>query len=491
LKAFVILIAILIPIIGGAIVPLLKFQNGKKREKYVSLVVIINTILVFFLLCNRPEGVFTLVNLTSSISIAFAIDGLSMIFAGLVAGLWPLATIYAFEYMKHEGKENTFFTYYTMTYGVALGVAFSANLITMYLFYELLTFITLPIIMHAMDKKAMHAGRRYLIYSVGGAAFAFMGIMVLYSITGTTDFTFGGLLGAVATTGKESWLLIAYLVVFLGFGVKAAVFPLHGWLPTAGVAPTPVTALLHAVAVVKAGVFALMRVTYYSFGTDFLKGTWVQYVAMALAIFTILYGSTMAVREQHLKRRLAYSTVSNLSYIVFGITLMTPLGLAAGLSHMIFHGVMKICLFLCAGAVIYKTHREYVYELKGFGKVMPVTMGCFLVGSLALTGIPGFCGFISKWNLANAAVETGNTLAFAGVIALVISAILTAVYLFTIAVQAYFPGEGFDKASVQEIEDPNNYMKIPMILLCVLMLILGCFSGPLMTMINQIAAGLV
>lgn len=472
-------------------IPLFKFQKGTDREKYVALVVLLNSILVFLMLFNRPQEALTIVNLTSTISISFAVDGLSVVFAGLLAGLWPLASCFAFEYMKHEGEENKFFTYYTMTYGVALGVAFSANLITMYLCYEILTLITLPIIMHAMDKKAMSAGRKYLIYSIGGAAFAFMSVMVLYSVTGTTDFTYGGLLGATNIAGKESWLLIAFIVAFLGFGVKAAVFPLHGWLPTAGVAPTPVTALLHAVAVVKAGVFAIIRITYYSFGTDFLKDTWAQYTAMTLAIVTILFGSTMAVREQHLKRRLAYSTVSNLSYILFGVMLMTPAGLAAGLSHMIFHGIMKISLFFCAGAIIYKTHREYVYELKGFGKVMPVTMGCFLIGSLALVGVPGLCGFISKWNLANAAVETGNTLAFVGVLALMLSAILTAIYLFTIVIHAYFPGEGFDAAGLQGVEEANLYIKAPLIILCVAMLILGCFSGPLMTLFNSVSTGLI
>ena len=170
---------------------------------------------------------------------------------------------------------------------------------------------------------------------------------------------------------------------------------------------------------------------------------------------------------------------------------MTPAGLAAGLSHMIFHGIMKISLFFCVGAIIYKTHREYVYELKGFGKVMPVTMGCFLIGSLALVGVPGLCGFISKWNLANAAVETGNTLAFIGVLALMLSAILTAIYLFTIVIHAYFPGEGFDAAGLQGVEEANLYIKAPLIILCVAMLILGCFSGPLMTLFNSVSTGLI
>lgn len=491
-----ILIAILLPILGGAIIPLFHFEKGTNREKYVISVVLLTSVLVFFMLFNRPEGTLTVVPLSSSISIAFRIDGLSMVFGGLLAGLWPLASCFAFEYMKHEGKENTFFTYYTMTYGVALGVAFSANLITMYLCYELLTLITLPIIMHAMDEKAIHAGRKYLIYSIAGAAFAFMGVMVLYAAAGTTDFTFGGLLTKGNVGMNENWLLIAYLVAFLGFGVKAAVFPFHGWLPTAGVAPTPVTALLHAVAVVKAGVFAIIRVTYYGFGTDFLSGTWAHYVVASLAIITIVFGSSMAVKEQHLKRRLAYSTVSNLSYILLGVTMMTPEGLAAGLAHMIFHGVMKICLFFCAGAIMYKTHREFVYQIKGFGRKMPVTMACFAIGSLALVGVPGLCGFVSKYSLAIAAIDTVKEgtigmVGVLGVVALMISAILTAIYLFTIVIKAYFPGADFDYNTIANVEDPNYYMKAPLIILCVLMLIFGLHSAPLLTFFRSVATGLI
>lgn len=483
------ILPVLLPVLAGALLPALHLKKSS-REIYVAAAVALNSILVFCLLLNRPDGALTLAAITAQVSIAFKIDGLSMVFAGLVAALWPLASIYAFEYMEHEGKQDSFFAFYTAAYGIVVGVAFSANLITMYLFYELLTFITLPLIMHEMDKKAIHAGRKYLIYSVAGAACAFVAIMILLSAAGTTDFAFGGILAGREIGDKASLLLIAYLIAFMGFGVKAAVFPFHGWLPTAGVAPTPVTALLHAVAVVKAGVFAIARVTFYSFGTDFLSGTWVQSVVMAMAVITIVYGSLMAVRERHIKRRLAYSTVSNLSYIVFGITLMSQVGLAAALSHMIFHGVMKICLFFCAGAIICKTGCEYVQELDGFGKKMPVTMACFTVASLALTGVPGLCGFISKWNLAMAATQSASPIAYLGIFALMISAVLTAIYLFTIVVRAYFPGGDFDYTAAGPKADPTVYMKAPLIILCLMMLLMGVCSGPFMSFFNQVAAGL-
>lgn len=225
----------------------------------------------------------------------------------------------------------------------------------------------------------------------------------------------------------------------MGFGVKAAVFPLHGWLPKASVAPTPVTALLHAVAVVKAGAFAVIRLTYYSYGTDFLKGTWAQYAVMAIVIFTILFGSSAALKQVHFKRRLAYSTVANLSYILFGVTLMTPIGLEAGVLHMLFHSIIKIGAFFAAGAVLHSTKREYISELDGLGKKMPITFGTFTVFALALTGIPLFNGFVSKWALASAAIQSGDTLSFIGIIVLLISALLTAIYMLNISVRAFFP----------------------------------------------------
>ena len=201
---------------------------------------------------------------------------------------------------------------------------------------------------------------------------------------------------------------IVYLLAFWGFGVKAAVFPFQGWLPQASVAPTPVTALLHAVAVVKSGAFAVMRLTYYCFGTELIRGTWVHFVVMSIAMLSILYGSTMAVKETHFKRRLAFSTVSNLSYILLGVTMMSPQGLLAGMAHLVFHAFMKIGAFFCAGAVLHQSGKTYVDELNGLAKKMPFVFTTFVVFGLSLIGIPAFAGFISKWNIAASAMELGN-----------------------------------------------------------------------------------
>jgi multicomponent Na+:H+ antiporter subunit D len=267
-------------------------------------------------------------------------------------------------------------------------------------------------------------------------------------------------------------------------------FPFSSWLPQAGVAPTPVTALLHAVAVVKAGAFTVMRVTYYSFGTELLRGTWAQHLLQVLVIFTIVYGCSRALKETHLKRRLAWSTVSNLSYILFGATLMTPLGLVGALCHMVFHAVMKICSFFCAGAVIYKTERNYVHELNGFGRKMPKVFIIFTISGLALMGVPGLCGFVSKWNLAKAAVDAATPFSYLGIAALLISALLTAIYMMSISVRAFFPGKDFDYSKLEGVEDPNWMMMLPLVLFVIAMFVFGLHSAPVLSVIESVASAM-
>ena len=483
------LLPIIFPILSGGCIPLFRFKSAKARRNYVGGVTLANTLLMFAVMfILRPEGNFMLLNMAGKLSISFHMDGMGCVFGSLIAVLWPIATFYAFEYMKHEGGENTFFTFYTMTYGITVGIAFASNLMTLYLFYELLTFVTLPLVMHGMKKKSVFAGRRYVTYSVGGAAFAFIGIAFILTFGDSIEFVYGGVLNGTYTELQKLLLRAAYVLTTFGFGVKAAIFPFHRWLPTASVAPTPVTALLHAVAVVKAGAFAILRITYFSFGTELLKGSVAQYIIMATALVTILYGSTMALKEQHLKRRLAYSTVSNLSYIVFGASLMTPAGLTGALTHMLVHGVVKITLFFCAGAVLYKTGKEYVNDMRGLGKQMPVTFFCFTFASAALVGIPPLPAFISKWNLSEAALSQGHPLAVAGIVVLLISAVLTAIYLFPVVFKACFPSKEGVRPETKRCE-ANAYMTVPLVLLCVMILLLGVFAQPLTKILDCIAKG--
>ncbi len=482
-------IVVLIPFIGGILVPLISFKNRNKMAVFLETVVIVNTVLVYLLLLNRPDVTFTIIHFTGNLSLTFKLDGMACIFAGLVSTLWPLATLYSFEYMRHEEHEKAFFMFYTVTYGVTLGIAMAGNILTMYFFYELLTLVTVPLVMHTLTREAILASRKYMYYSLGGAAFAFIGVIFIIVYGDSMNFVLGGVLNMSKIGNRINTLLLVYVLSFCGFGVKAAVCPFNSWLPEAGVAPTPVTALLHAVAVVKSGAFAILRITYFSFGADFLRGTWAQYVTMSIVIFTIVYGCSMALKETHLKRRLAYSTISNLSYILFGAVIMTPLGLIGAFSHLVFHAFMKICSFFCAGAVINKTERKYIHELNGLGRKMPKIFTIFSISAFALMGVPGLCGFISKYNLAYAAVQSGNPMAYIGVGALLISALLTAIYMLSIVIRAFFPGKDFDYNIIKEVEDPNWLMILPLSIFVIFIIYFGLHSAPIVSIFTDVANG--
>lgn len=484
-----IIVAILLPIIGGIATALLPFKQKKHMMIFLEIVMLITSGIVWGLLAGGTTEVFHVVRFVQNLSISFKIDGLTMVFAALVSVLWPLATLYAFEYMEHHEHQEVFFMFYSIAYGVTLGIAFASDMLSMYFFYELLTLSTVPLVMHTLKREAILATRKYLYYSLGGAAFALAGLVFLIVYGNDLEFVMGGVLSMDKIGDKAPLLLWIYLFAFMGFGVKSAIFPLSEWLPQAGVAPTPVTALLHAVAVVKAGVFALTRLTYYSFGTDFLRGTWVQYVVMGLAMFTIVYGSSRALKETHIKRRLAYSTVSNLSYIIFGLTIMTPLGLVGALCHLVCHAMMKICGFLCAGAFMHQTGKSYIHDMDGIGRRMPVVFTCFTIAGLGLMGVPGLAGFISKWNLANAAVESQNPMAYLGIVALLISGLLTAMYMMSIVIRAFFPKPDFDASKIAHITDPGWKMLLPLVICVIANILLGLFSQPLVQFFADVAAG--
>ena len=482
--SILLLVPIILPIVAGIYILKRNFEERADREKFVSTAVIINAVLVILLSLILRDQQLTLLPIIPNNPIALKIDNLGAMFASMVGLLWILCIYYSFEYMKHEGDENRFFGFYVMTFGVMMGITFSANLVTLYLFYEFLTLATVPLVLHGDSIQAKTATRIYIIFSIFGAALALCGIGVIaFNGDGSTAFVPGGILHNL--TAGATVIQIAYLLTFFGFGVKSAVMPFHAWLPIAGVAPTPVSALLHAVAVVKAGVFAIARVTYFTIGPDLLRGTTAQNVVLGACIVTIVYGSAMALMSQHLKRRLAYSTVSQLSYILFGIALMSGDGYIGGMIHLFGHAIVKITLFLCAGAIIYKTGREYVWELKGIGKAMPITMGVFTVASFALVGIPPLPGFFSKWFLAKAVMSSGNMLGFVGLVALGVSALLTAIYLFSISANAFIPGAGFDyEAANKDVSDPNRYMTVPLIILAVAIVLFGLLITPMINILT-------
>lgn len=476
------LISVLFPILSGLVLLLSKIEDRKTRERWVIVTAVITAALSITAVLLGYGEKLVMVRFTETIALTFTADGLGSIFAVMVSVLWVIASFYALEYMKHEGAETRFFAFFLASFGVTLGVAFSANLVTMYLFYELLTLATLPLVMHAMNGKARYAGKTYILYSMTGAGLGFVS-MIFLLYYGAGDFVLGGTLNMTALQGSENVMLLFFVLGFFGFGVKAAIFPFHGWLLDASVAPTPVTALLHAVAVVKSGVFAVMRLTYYAFGAELLFGTWAQAVVVCAAAFTLVYGSANGLRAPHFKRRLAYSTVSNLSYILLGVGMMSPAGLIAAVAHMLFHAVNKITLFFGCGAVYYKTHKEYVYELAYIGKEMPVTMATFAVTALSLMGIPPLCGFASKWLLGTAALDTGLVIGWIGAAALMVSALLTALYMMSVLFAAYAPSFWHQQV---ENKDPNWLMKGPLVALAALCVGVSVFAQPLLVLVAKL-----
>lgn len=481
------LVPIFLPILGGMLMYIRHEQFFKFRNIYSVALVTVNALIVWAMILFCGDESVELFRLTDTLALTLRFDGMGRLFAGLSATLWPLTTLYAIGYMRYENNRILFFSFFVMSFGVTMGICAAGNLLTLYCFYEMLTLSTIALVIHPMTKEAQRAARVYVLYSIGGAAFAFIGLMFLHVSGVDLTFVLGGSLQDVMVQNKDLFLFI-YCVMFLGLGVKAAIFPLHAWLPTASVAPTPVTALLHAVAVVKAGAFALIRLTYYCYGTEFLRGTWAQNVVMGLAMVTILYGSAMALKQQHFKRRLAYSTVSNLSYIIFGLTIMTPEGMAAALLHLLFHAVIKILAFFCAGNAQH-AHLYYVQQLPGAAKRMPVTFITFAVAALALTGVPPLNGFVSKFGLLSAAAASDNPVAYAGMVALLISALLTAMYMFTPMVRAFFPAREETEAP-HTAHEAERVMLAPMIILAAAVVLMGLFAGPFADLTARIAAGL-
>lgn len=487
-------VSVLLPVLAGLTLLIWQPERRWERNLFVIAAALATAgfALCAILLSLRLGGDAlrcVMVSFSRFFSISLRIDGAGAVYGSIVAVLWPVVTVYSLSYMEHEGHENRFFGFWLTAFGVALGIAFSEDFLSLYFFYELLTLATLPLVMHAMDEKARYAGRKYLIYSLSGAAFAFIGIVFLLHYGTTLNFTYGGVLDNELIAGSEQTLRWVFVCAFFGFGVKAAVFPFHGWLPDASVAPTPVSALLHAAAVVKAGAFAVTRLIYFGFGADFLRGTEAQTIVMTAAAVTIVYGSARALRTPHLKRRLAFSTVSNLSYILFSLTLMTPAGLAGALTHMIYHAVIKITLFCCAGSIILYGGQEYVYHMEGLGRRMPLVFSAFTVSAFALVGLPPLGGFAGKWMIASAAAATGSPLAAAGIAALILSTLLTTLYMMTIVVRAWFPIGQPDTAALARAHDPGPAMTVPLLALTAAGVALALASDPLTAFLLRVAGG--
>ncbi len=445
-------IAILIPLVA-AILVLVFHKNAQLRETCSILAGIILFLFVTQLInFQQTSEVLTLFSITSGLSIAFHLEPLGLVFALVASSLWIITTIYAIGYMRGNNEKNQtrFYVFFAISIAATMGIAFSANLITLFIFYEALTLSTFPLVTHKQNSDARKGGRIYLGILLSTSILFFLtAIVITWLQAGTIDFTAGGVLD-----GNIDKVTAALLFTLFMFGVgKAALMPFHRWLPAAMVAPTPVSALLHAVAVVKAGVFSVLKISVYIFGIDFLDtqnaSDWILYIA----VFTMITASIIALSKDNFKARLAYSTISQLSYIVIAAALASPIAALGGALHIVTHAFGKITLFFCAGAVYTSTKFTLVSQLDGLGKRMPFTFGAYLIACLSIIGLPPLVGSWSKWFMLEGSLSAENYLV---ILAFGISTLLNCAYLLPVAIRAFFKPMNPTNNSLQE---PNNGIK--------------------------------
>ena len=488
---WILLLPVLVPVCGAVCLLAFGSRFGKKTAEAVTLFCVF-AVGISVLVISQNNGLsLTVLPLLPELPVYFRPDGVSHVFAGITAFMWFLSTWFSFGYLKEDERETKYQMFSLLSLGALLGVCYSGNLITTYLFYEMMTLVTFPLVLHERTKEAVSAGLTYLYYSVAGAFLGLCGIFFLYANAmdgdrpgGKLAYLEGGFLKAGAS---KSVLLPVICLMLIGLACKAGMFPLHGWLPKAHpVAPSPASALLSG-NITKMGILFTVRVIFYSVGQEFLQETWVMDVLLCLSLFTVFMGSMLAFREKLLKKRLAYSTVSQTSYCLTGIYLLSGTALTGALMHVVFHSVIKNLLFLCAGAIIVQTGKKSVSELRGIGRIMPATMRCFTVAGLALVGIPPLSGFISKWYLAEGAIESGLPgFMYLVPVVLLISALLTAGYLLTISADAFF-----GKTEEETARCPKSmYLLPPLIIGAILAVVLGIFPNPLTNFLERIVAGL-
>ena len=491
--------SILIPLVAGVIVlikPFGKDERGEKATSCLSVAALVATLAVSAVtvvqFARGAELSQTVWTLTGRLSISFALDKLGAFFLAFIPLVFLLAGIFATEYLHHDHNKIRFWGFYLLTLGALQGLSFAGNLVTMYLFFEMMTLLSMPLVLHTQTHEAVMAGIKYLVYSMAGAYMALFGIFVMYHMGTDLSFTPGGVIDPTVIAAHPTLFYLAVFFLIVGFGVKAGMFPMHAWLPTAHpVAPAPASAVLSAI-IVKGGVLALIRSVYYIAGAQYIAGTWVQYAWIGLAMITVFMGSMLAYNEKVVKKRLAYSSVSQASYIMLGLAVLTPTAVTGSLLHVLFHALIKTALFLTAGAInSVQTTCTRVDELRGIGKAMPVTIWCFTFVSLALIGIPPASGFISKWYLATGLLGSSTGfISWLGPVVLLVSALLTAGYLLPITIQGFLPGANFDYSNLKSRE-PGWRMLVPLILLAAAALLTGIFPQRLIEFLSGIAQSLM
>jgi len=427
---------------------------------------------------------YTLSTIAPGISLNFRVDALSLIFGIISSFLWIFASIYNVGYMRglNEHAQTRYYACFAIAIFGAQGVSYAGGLFSLYLFYEVITLFTYPLVAHHQDEEGYAGGKKYLVYLMGTSkGFLLPALILAYVMTGTLDFADNIRTGVFPSSADPLWITVTYVLFVAGFA-KAAIMPFHNWLPSAMVAPTPVSALLHAVAVVKAGVFCIARVMLSTFGTGVLQDLGIGLVTAYVVSFTILAASIIALTKDDLKARLAYSTVSQLSYIILGVALLDNSGVLGGIIHIVNHGFSKITLFFCAGAIYVAHHKKKISDMAGIGYAMPFTMGAFALASLSMIGAPPVAGFVTKWYLLNGALEIKN---IPILIVLVASTILNAGYFVPITIRAFFEGKK-ERWSRKDIQEAPLTMVVPIVLASIISLVLGIFPDFFVGLIGKL-----
>ncbi len=480
------LIALLIPLIGTLGV-MFKGDNENVREGISSF----SSILLLFVVGSMVPDVlsgktltFHMFTILPGVTITLRADPMSMIFAIVASSLWTIAVFYSLGYMRglKEHAQTRFNACFALSIFGAIGVAFSDNLFTMYLFYEIVSICTYPLVAHHQDDEGYKGARKYIIYLTTTAkAFLLPAMILIYVLTGTLDFAPNISTGIFPAGVNETLVIMLYIFCIFGFA-KNGIMPFHHWLPGAMVAPTPVSALLHAVAVVKVGVFCTTRVMLYTFGTDIMNALNLGIPTAYFVSITILAASIIALSKDNLKARLAYSTVSQLSYIILGVALLTNPGIQGGLIHIVNHAFSKITLFFCAGAIFVAADKKYISEMDGLGKTMPFTFGAFAIASLSMIGAPPVGGFITKWNLLIGSVEAHQL----GILLILIaSTVLNAAYFAPITYRAFF-GKRPAGEPYTGIKEAPLAMLIPILIACTISVLLGIFPNFMLQFVKAV-----
>ena len=480
----ILLIALLIPLIGTLGV-MIRGKEENVREGISSISSIILFCVVLSLIPDILAGRILechLFTILPGVTITLRADAMSMIFAIVASSLWTIAVFYSMGYMRglKEHAQTRFNACFALAIFGAIGVAFSDNLFTMYLFYEIVSICTYPLVAHHQDEEGYSGGRKYIIYLTTTAkGFLLPAMILIYVLTGTLDFTTDIRYG-IFSPDLDKWLVIM-LYVFCLFGfAKNGIMPFHHWLPGAMVAPTPVSALLHAVAVVKVGVFCTTRVMLNTFGLDTMSNLNLGIPTAYFVGFTVLAASIIALSKDNLKSRLAYSTVSQLSYIIMGVALLTDAGIQGGLIHIVNHAFSKITLFFCAGAIYVAAHKKYISEMEGLGRTMPFTFGAFAIASLSMIGAPPVAGFVTKWSLLVGSIQAHQI----GILLILIaSTMLNAAYFAPVTYKAFF-GKRPEGEPFQGVKEAPLSMLIPILIACTISVLLGIFPNIMMSFIE-------